>query len=460
MGRKREMRRKAAWLLLPLQTARPQPVVLTRPSVWSRLPRRGARRVVSTSGLSAGLAKGTIMSSDSKRPVVFPHGRTMLVPAGQQYVDARARHPDGHEQNQKRHHTAHPEACVENATYFYTKVTPDIDKYVPSYLEAQPLDVSVGAMRNDGTYPPWVVEGDPRKTPCEQYVEWFNYIWNTGDPSQWGPTVFTNNCVTIDPSGMTTGAEESALNFTLLFRHFPELRGEVVSWGVNDRELFINWRFRIPNMVKGHLPIGPITQTLQEQQGGRDFLVPVIDKFCFVDGRVSFRAAYFDVITFVGYLSENFSANHLYDYLIGWTWKSLTSGGRPFLLKMLTNLFVGLFTWPPTPKETGLVAFAGDGVVTLQWPRVPEAEAYRLRRATAIEGPYDPLPLGAKPEEQKIAGITYTDRDVTDGTPYWYTVSPIYKSKMYADASGKERVGRRASVADSLEIAKQRRSAY
>jgi hypothetical protein len=409
-------------------------------------------------GHTAEPVKGTIMPSDIKHPVVFVPGQALAQVGQQHYVDAPPQPPETEEQrldrqhaeNQKQHYTDHPEVCLEESTSFYTEVTPDIDQYVPSYLQAQPLNVSVGAMRNDGTYPPWVTEGDPNKTPCEQYVEWFNWIWHNGDPSQWGPSVFTNNAVNIDPSGMTTGANESAANFVMLFRFFPELRGEVVSWGTNDRELFINWRFRIPNKVKGRLPIGPITQAQQERQGGRDFLVPVIDKFCFVDGRVSFRVAYFDVISLVGYLSENFSANQLYDYLIGWTWKSLTGGGIPFIPKMLINLFLGLFIWPPPPKPTGLVAFPGDGVVTLKWPRVDGADAYRLCRATAIEGPYETLPLGTDAGEQRIYGTTYTDREVTDGTPYWYTVAPIINTKPGG--------GRRASIQDSLAISEARSS--
>jgi hypothetical protein len=414
--------------------------------------RRGALRVLFPLSFQTGPAKGVIMPSETAYPVVYTQGQvTTLAPAGRHHLEPRRQETTAQQQYQgshERHLDTHPNVCLEGATEFYTEVTPSIDRYVPSYLEAQPLRESVGACRNDGTFPPWVTEGDPSKSPCQQYVEWFNYIWNTGDPSQWGPTVFTNNAVTIDPSGMTTGAEECASNFLMLFRFFPELRGEVVSWSVNDRELFINWRFRIPNNVKGRLPVGPITQSLQEQQGGRDFLVPVIDKFCFVDGRVSFRAAYFDVISLVGYLSENFSANQLYDYLIGWTWKSLTSGGIPFLPKMLINLFLGLFIWPPDPEPTGLVAFAGDGVVTLKWPKMKGAESYRLCRARAIEGPYETLPLGADADKQKIYGTTYTDWNVTDGTPYWYTIS----ANPVAD--------RRASIQDSLDIARARRSTY
>jgi hypothetical protein len=443
------------WLLTRRLTSQSPRALLPLASVWMKHSRRRGWRVFLPFGFETGLAKGTIMPSDDiKHPVVFIPAQTALAHVGQQqqYFGGQGQPPDPdqqHEENHRRHLSGHPTVCLEDSSDFYSEVTPSIDRFVPSDLEAKPLREHVGARRNDGTWPPWVVEGDPNKTPCEQYVEWFNYIWNNGDPSQWNATVFTNNAVNIDPSGMTTGAEESALNFVMLFRYFPELRGEVVSWGTNETELFINWRFRIPNKVKGRLPVGPITQTLQEQQGGRDFLVPVIDKFCFVDGRVSYRAAYFDIFTLIGHLSNNFSANQLYDYLIAWTWKAFTSGAVPFLIKVFTNLFLGLFVWPPKPRDTGLVAFSGDKVITLRWDRVADAESYRLCRATAIEGPYDPLPLGAPAHEQEHVGTTYTDWNVKDGTPYWYTVSPIHRVR------GK---GRRAPITDTLKIASARGS--
>jgi hypothetical protein len=407
-----------------------------RSGVLVKLRRPKAYRVAFPLLFQTEQVKGTSMSSDDTQyPVVLSRGPlTHTSTPGQQSLAVRP------------HGSARSTAdCGEGSDEFYSRITPGKDRFVPSYLEARPLNENVGACRTDGTYPPWIIPGST-KSPCQQYVEWFNGIWQRGDPSQWDASVFTNNCVTIDPSGLTTGAEESALNFVMLFRFFPDLRGEVVSWSANESELFINWRFRIPNNVKDRLPIGPITQTLQEQQGGEDFLVPVIDKFCFVDGLVSFRAAYFDVTSFSGYLSRNLSANQLYDYLIAWTWKSLTSGGVPFLLKMVVNLFLGLFVWPPTPKDTGLVAFAGDRVVTLKWPSVQGATSYRLRRATAIEGPYKTLPLGGTHEQQNLVGNTYTDWNVTDGTPYWYTISPILQEEKWA------------TIQESLNIASERRS--
>src|SRR5579862_2206807 len=169
------------------------------------------------------------------------------------------------------------------STEFYE--SPETDDYTPSHLQARPLRDSVGT-RSDGTIPEWIVEGST-KSPCEQFVEWFNAIWHTGDPSLWGPSVFTHDAVMIDPSGISKGANQAAASFLLLFKYFPDLRGEVVSWAANEREIFINWRFSV------------------HQRGeNRPLLVTVVDKFSFVDGRVSFRLAYYDIITFAGYLAE------------------------------------------------------------------------------------------------------------------------------------------------------------
>src|SRR5207244_7702865 len=117
--------------------------------------------------------------------------------------------------------------------------------------------------RSDGTIPEWSVEGS-EKSPVEQYVEWFNGIWHTGDPSSWSAECFTPDAVMIDPAGISRGARQAAANFVLVFEYFPDLRGEVVSWAANDRELLINWRFRI-------VPKGSKTP----------LLVAVIDKFSF-----------------------------------------------------------------------------------------------------------------------------------------------------------------------------------
>ena len=104
-----------------------------------------------------------------------------------------------------------PEYCFMGSTVFYD--TPETDQYTPSYLEAGLLEFNV-ARRADGTYPSWI---DPAstKSPVEQYVEWFNGIWHTGDPSLWNETVFTNTTTIIDPTGTWRGAENAAMAFQL-----------------------------------------------------------------------------------------------------------------------------------------------------------------------------------------------------------------------------------------------------
>jgi SnoaL-like protein len=321
-----------------------------------------------------------------------------------------------------KHHC--PENCFQGSTEFYD--TPKTDRFTPSYLEARPLVTNVGTPWDErrNIFPPWIVEGS-QKSPSEQYVEWFNGIWHTGDPSSWNRDVFTNTAVTIDPSGVTRGADEAAANFRLLFQFFPELRGEVVSWAANDREIFINWRFRIRNKSE-RLPIGPITQFLHDQQADRDFLVPVTDKFCFVEGRVSVRLATFDIITLIGYLSDNYGADELYDFLIAYFWQSTFSGGVAFLPRMLVNLFLGLFVWQPL-QPVSLYAEASDGVVRLRWEPVKDAVAYRITRATALAGNYVSPRLDGKDVVLYKPPLTYDDWDVTNETPYWYLVSPIYE---------------------------------
>lgn len=335
--------------------------------------------------------------------------------------------------------TSQPQGGYEGSAEFYN--SPKTDQYTPSDQEARPLvDYKVEppvdnvgkqwGVYADGQpeFPPWMVKGST-KSSAEQYVEWFNGIWHTGDPSLWNRDVFTNTATTIDPSGITRGADACAANFTLLFKYFPELRGEVVSWAANEREILINWRFVIRNK-RDRLPVGPITQFLHDQQAERDFLVPVVDKFCFSEGKVSFRLATFDIVTFVGYLSDNYGGDELYDFLIAYFWQSAFGGGVALLPRMIVNLLLGLFYWPPLPPQ-GLYADAGDGVVKLKWDPVDKAEAYRVTRATSISGNYGSPLQNRKdlviPNEENPNPTAYEDSNVTNGKAYWYLVAPIYK---------------------------------
>jgi hypothetical protein len=293
-----------------------------------------------------------------------------------------------------------PDGCFQGSTYFYD--SPDTDEFTPSYLEAGPLVENVGR-RRDGTYPAWI-DKTSMKSPIEQYVEWFNGIWHTGDPDEWNASVFTNQAVLIDPSGISKGAKQAAATLLRLFKYFPDLRGEVVSWAANERELFINWRLRI-----------------QRRGTKTPLLVAAVDKFCFVDGRVSFRLANFDIITLAGYLAENFGQDEIYDFFAESLWQAEKAGGMQLLPRMLWYLFKGIFLWPPSGDPIRLSAGSGDGVVILRWTPVEDAASYRISRATDLAGPY-----------QVVAEIDtngYTDTSVTNGRLYWYIVATNFKKR-------------------------------
>ena len=68
----------------------------------------------------------------------------------------------------------------------------------------------------------------------------------------------------------------------------------------------------------------------------------------------------------------------------------------------------------PPGVPSGLSAFATNGVVSLSWNPAPRALGYRVRRATTLKGPFEPL--GATSES------TFDDATVTNGTTYHYVV--------------------------------------
>jgi subtilase family serine protease len=72
-------------------------------------------------------------------------------------------------------------------------------------------------------------------------------------------------------------------------------------------------------------------------------------------------------------------------------------------------------TAPPATPD-GLTAIGGDSHVTLTWPAVPGALRYNLKRSLTSGGPYAVLAAD-------VAGITFTDTGVINGTPYYYVIS-------------------------------------
>jgi len=110
-----------------------------------------------------------------------------------------------------------------------------------------------------------------------------------------------------------------------------------------------------------------------------------------------------------------------------------TQGYRALDTLYVDEMFVvtsssGGDTTPPA-APAGLVATAGDGSVSLDWPdnAEPDLAGYTVYRATTTGGPYAPL-TGVL-----IAQSAYIDSAVTNGTTYYYVVTA-------SDGSGNESV--------------------
>jgi hypothetical protein len=262
----------------------------------------------------------------------------------------------------------------------YPPFPPDI--YTPSNAQAQPLATN---LKNEKAW---------GSTPAE-YVAWFNSLWHTGDPSGWGPEVFTPDAIMLDPTGTSTGADAAAADFLLLFKYFPSLRGEVMSWSHNDSEIFINWRFVV----------------------GKSINCPVIDKFSFSGGLVSYRQAYFDTMTLLSYLIENHGSGPLVDYFLDRFWREANAQEALFLPALLKALASGVVRPTAAPLGAPVVeAEARDGAVDLRWSTVRGAASYTVKRS---DTPRDPYPWIAP----NVCGTTFTDTSVENGKTYFYVVT-------------------------------------
>ncbi|WP_432408578.1 hypothetical protein [Wukongibacter sp. M2B1] len=73
-------------------------------------------------------------------------------------------------------------------------------------------------------------------------------------------------------------------------------------------------------------------------------------------------------------------------------------------------------TTPDSPEN--LTAAAGDEEVGLSWDEVEDADSYIIKRSETEGGPYTII-------EEDITGTSYTDRDVENGTTYYYVVSAV-----------------------------------
>jgi fibronectin type 3 domain-containing protein len=71
---------------------------------------------------------------------------------------------------------------------------------------------------------------------------------------------------------------------------------------------------------------------------------------------------------------------------------------------------------PAPPAPTGVAATAGNAQVGLSWNTSAGATSYTVKRATVSGGPYGTVQSG-------LAGTSYTDTSVANGTTYFYVVT-------------------------------------
>lgn len=73
-------------------------------------------------------------------------------------------------------------------------------------------------------------------------------------------------------------------------------------------------------------------------------------------------------------------------------------------------------TQPNAPSN--LTATGRDGIVTLNWDTVKNADSYNVKRASNAGSPYTTISTG-------VAAVNYTDNNVINGTTYYYVVTAV-----------------------------------
>lgn len=94
----------------------------------------------------------------------------------------------------------------------------------------------------------------------------------------------------------------------------------------------------------------------------------------------------------------------------------LNADGKIVLKNLIDELTTptAVIFLPPS----GLAATGGIGQVSLSWSASDGAVSYNVKRSTVPGGPYDTLASG-------VTATTYLDTTVTNGTPYYYSVSAV-----------------------------------
>ncbi|WP_216633871.1 hypothetical protein [Paenibacillus alvei] len=104
------------------------------------------------------------------------------------------------------------------------------------------------------------------------------------------------------------------------------------------------------------------------------------------------------------------------------------------VFKMDSSMYVNelnVFETPSTPPSPTTISWiqGGDSIVTLDWVN-SGAKAYNVKRSTSPGGPYKPI-------ASNIAGTTYTDKAVDNGTTYHYVVTAANEAGESAESPAK-----------------------
>ncbi|HWD91725.1 MAG TPA: chitobiase/beta-hexosaminidase C-terminal domain-containing protein, partial [Verrucomicrobiae bacterium] len=91
----------------------------------------------------------------------------------------------------------------------------------------------------------------------------------------------------------------------------------------------------------------------------------------------------------------------------------LPGGSGSITVNPVANAGLGTNSAP-----TGLSAIAGNALVNLSWNASPGATNYNVKRATASGGTYTTI--------ASVAGTSFTDNGLANGTTYYYSVSAVY----------------------------------
>ncbi len=106
------------------------------------------------------------------------------------------------------------------------------------------------------------------------------------------------------------------------------------------------------------------------------------------------------------------AGTHLYSELSANFPNNFLSGGSGSITVIPTLNSPG-----PTPVPTGLSATAGNAQVSLSWNASLGATNYNVKRSTTSGGPYTIV--------TNLAGTSYTDTGLANGTTYYYVVSAL-----------------------------------